>query len=78
MHADTSRPRRPDERNGKHYHFVSREEMEKGIENNSFVEYVFLDGHYFGTSISSICNIMNSGLTCILDLDPQVGTACVL
>ena len=69
---DTSRPQRPDERNGKHYHFVSREEMERGIESNSFVDYVFLDGHYFGTSINSICNVMNSGLTCILDLDPQV------
>ena len=52
--------------------------MERGIENNSFVEYVFLDGHYFGTSINSICNVMNSGLTCILDLDPQVLLTLVL
>lgn len=69
---DTTRPRRPDERNGKHYHFVSRDEMEKAIENNFFVEYVFLDGHYFGTSINSIRSVMNSGLTCLLDLEPQV------
>ena len=46
--------------------------MEKAIENNFFVEYVFLDGHYFGTSINSIRSVMNSGLTCLLDLEPQV------
>ena len=72
IYADTSRPRQPDERNGKHHHFVSREEMERRIENNSFVEYAFLNGHYFGTSIRSIRNVMNSGLTCLLNLDPQV------
>ena len=72
LFIDTSRPRRPNERNGKHYHFVSRDEMERAIENNLFVEYVYLNGHYFGTSVNSIRNVMNSGLTCLLDLDPQV------
>ena len=70
--SDTSRPRKPDERNGKHFHFVSRQEMERDIENYAFVEHYYCDGHYFGTSINSIRNVMNSGLTCLLDLDPQV------
>ena len=69
---DTSRTRRPDERNGKHFHFVSRQEMERDIENGIFVEHVYDSGHYFGTSTNSIRNVMNSGLTCLLDLDPQV------
>ena len=46
--------------------------MERDIENNLFVEYVYIDGHYFGTSVNSIHSVMRSGLTCLLDLDPQV------
>lgn len=70
--SDTSRPQNPDERDGKHFHFVSRQEMERDIENNIFVQHNYHDGHYFGTSVDSIRNVMNSGLTCLLDLDPQV------
>lgn len=70
--SDTSRPRKPDEQNGKHFHFVSRQEMERDIENCVFVEHYYDDGHYFGTSTNSIHNVMNSGRTCLLDLEPQV------
>ena len=38
---------------------------------NRFVEHGFLDGNYYGTSIDSIRNVINSGKT-LLTLLPQV------
>ena len=69
---DTSRPRKSNEQNGKDFHFVSRQKMERDIENYAFVEHFYHEGHYFGTSVDSIHNVMNSGRICLLHLDPQV------
>ena len=37
--VDTSRAPRPGERNGKEYHFVTRDEFEKLIAEGKFIEY---------------------------------------
>ena len=71
FYIDTSRCPRPNERNGQHFHFVSRQQMERDIWINRFVEHGFLDGNYYGTSIDSIHNVINSGKT-LLTLLPQV------
>ena len=46
--------------------------MERDIRTNRFVEHGFLDGNYYGTSIDSIRNVINSGKICLLTLLPQV------
>ena len=38
--SDTSRSRKPHEQDGRDYHFVPREEMERGIINHRYVNHV--------------------------------------
>lgn len=45
----TTRAIRNGEIDGKDYHFISVEEFEKKIKNNSFIEYVNVNGNYYGT-----------------------------
>lgn len=47
----TTRPRRPGERDGVDYHFLSREEFEDRIRRGEFLEYneVFRNGHLYGS-----------------------------
>jgi guanylate kinase len=46
----TSRSVRPGEKHGKDYYFVSRQEFEKMIQKNMFLEHVMYGSHYKGTS----------------------------
>ena len=44
----TSRPRRDGETD-EYYYFLSKEEFEKKIQNEEFLQYVSFNGHYYGT-----------------------------
>ena len=44
----TSRKKRPGEREGYNYHYVTKEEFLKLIEENKIVEYYFYSGNYYG------------------------------
>lgn len=46
----TSREKRPNEIDGVDYHFLSKEEFEKRINEDFFIEYVNYNGNYYGTS----------------------------
>ena len=73
LSADTTRGIRPGEVHGHDYYFVSREEFERDVENDRFLEYGELRGHYYGLAFSSIKKVMESGQVPVLDLHPQVG-----
>ncbi|MFH1291617.1 MAG: guanylate kinase [bacterium] len=45
----TSRPKRPGNRNGVDYHFISEKEFKKKISNDEFIEYNIYAGNYYGT-----------------------------
>ncbi|CAI9729189.1 Hypothetical predicted protein [Octopus vulgaris] len=62
----TTRLKKPHEVDGRDYHFVSRDEMEKGILLNRFVEYGEYKGNLYGSSIDSIKCVINSGKVCVL------------
>uniref|UniRef100_A0A5K3FVF7 Guanylate kinase n=1 Tax=Mesocestoides corti TaxID=53468 RepID=A0A5K3FVF7_MESCO len=47
--SHTSRKPRPGEVHGKHYNFVSLDEMIKDIEDGKFLEYAEFAGNYYGT-----------------------------
>lgn len=52
---DTTRPRRDNEVDGQDYHFVvSREQMEKDIQDNKFIEAGQFNDNLYGTSIQSV------------------------
>lgn len=53
--TDTTRPRRENEMDGQDYHFVgSREQMEKDIQDNKFIEAGQFNENLYGTSILSV------------------------
>jgi len=45
----TTRPPRPNEVDGKDYHFVTRQEFEKEVHNRRFLEWEEVYGHHYGT-----------------------------
>uniref|UniRef100_A0A8C2JVH8 Discs, large homolog 3 (Drosophila) n=1 Tax=Cyprinus carpio TaxID=7962 RepID=A0A8C2JVH8_CYPCA len=67
--SDTTRPRRENEMDGQDYHFVaSREQMEKDIQDNKFIEAGQFNENLYGTSILSVRAVAERGKHCILDV----------
>lgn len=71
--AVTSRQPRDNDRHGENYCFASREDMEKDIRESRYLEHGEYDGNLYGTKIHSIHQVVETGRTCILDVNPQVG-----
>uniref|UniRef100_A0A1I8GDG3 Calcium/calmodulin-dependent serine protein kinase/membrane-associated guanylate kinase n=1 Tax=Macrostomum lignano TaxID=282301 RepID=A0A1I8GDG3_9PLAT len=65
----TTRPQREGEQDGRDYHFVdSREQMERDIAEHLFIEAGQYNGNLYGTSVSSVRRVAQSGRHCILDV----------
>uniref|UniRef100_A0A8C3ICY7 Protein associated with LIN7 2, MAGUK p55 family member n=1 Tax=Chrysemys picta bellii TaxID=8478 RepID=A0A8C3ICY7_CHRPI len=67
----TSRKPRDDEKDGQAYRFVSRVEMEADIKAGRYLEHGEYEGNLYGTKIDSILEVVQTGRTCILDVNPQ-------
>jgi guanylate kinase len=67
----TSRPPRPEEMDGRDYHFVSREVFEQMLEDGEFLESAEVYGNYYGTSQKWIHEAMASGQDILLEIDSQ-------
>ncbi|KAM7175776.1 protein PALS2 isoform 3-T10 [Macrochelys suwanniensis] len=67
----TSRKPRDDEKDGQAYRFVSRTEMEGDIKAGRYLEHGEYEGNLYGTKIDSILEVVQTGRTCILDVNPQ-------
>ncbi|XP_067305189.1 MAGUK p55 subfamily member 6a isoform X2 [Pseudorasbora parva] len=67
----TSRRPRDDEKDAQSYCFVSREEMETDIKASRYLEHGEYDGNLYGTKMNSIHEVVRTGRTCILDVNPQ-------
>ena len=66
----TTRPPRKGETDGIEYHFINKDDFEKKIENNEFVEWEkFYNGTYYGTFRSDIEKLRNKGYFVLLDID---------
>lgn len=65
----TSRPKRPEEVNGRDYYFIPPSAFESDIVSNKFVEHGEFEGHCYGTALDSIRRVANSGKYCILNLN---------
>lgn len=53
------------------YHFVTKEKMQEGIDQEDFIENAEFSGNMYGTSKSSITDVQAQNLICILDVDIQ-------
>lgn len=67
--SHTTRPPRPGEVDGEHYHFVTKDQIQASIDNGEFIENSEVHGNIYGTSYSSVQSVMASGKICILDID---------
>ncbi len=65
----TTRPKRPGEKNGVEYYFVSETEFLNKIENREFVEWEKFYDYYYGTFKSTIEENINSGKSILLEID---------
>jgi guanylate kinase len=67
----TSRPPRPNEINGKDYHFISRKEFKDRIDQGEFVEWVENYGHLYGSSRNVMKEFIQDGRDLLLDIEPR-------
>ena len=69
--STTTREPRVGEKNGVDYYFVTKEEFEKDINNNGFLEYAKVHDNYYGTSLKPINDALVKGKLVIFDIDVQ-------
>ena len=65
----TTRERRPTERHGREYYFLSRDEFQRRIDAREFLEWVDYVGNRYGTLRSEIDRIRAAGRAPLLDLE---------
>ncbi|MCD6574842.1 guanylate kinase [Candidatus Aerophobetes bacterium] len=70
----TTRSPRKQEIEGVDYYFVSREDFEKLIKKNAFVEWAEVHGHLYGTSKKFLEENIKAGKDVILEVDVKGGT----
>lgn len=67
----TTRKPREGEVDGKDYFFVSREEFEKRIEDDKFLEYAEFVGNYYGTPVDEVNKQIELGNEVVLEIEVQ-------
>ncbi|MGD1975207.1 MAG: guanylate kinase [Desulfobacterales bacterium] len=67
----TTRLQRGEEQNGVDYHFISKNEFEKGISQGRWAEWAEVHGHYYGTCADDLDGELNAGRDILLDIDIQ-------
>ena len=66
----TTRPPREGEENGKDYYFLSKDEFNRKIENDEFLEWEeFYNGSRYGTLRSEVDKLIESGYFPLLDIE---------
>ncbi len=59
--SHTTRPPRPGERDGEHYHFVSLARFEVMIAEDAFLEHAQVFGNRYGTSHAAVLALLDAG-----------------
>ena len=67
----TTRQPRGSEEDGREYHFTSREEFMRMVEDGLFLEYAEVFGHLYGTARASLEEARIAGHDLLLDIDVQ-------
>ncbi|XP_042586918.1 MAGUK p55 subfamily member 4 isoform X2 [Cyprinus carpio] len=69
--SHTTRSQKMGEKNGREYHFVTKEVFAYMVVNHKFLEYGEHNGHMYGTSLDSFQDVLDSGKICVIDLEPH-------
>ncbi len=67
----TTRAPRPDEIDGYHYFFRTKEEVENMIQNNELLEFAEYSGNFYGTPRAAVEEQLNAGKNVILEIEVQ-------
>ena len=67
----TTRPPRPTERDGVHYHFVDDSEFDRMVERNEFIEWAPVFGYRYGTPAAPVKAALKAAKDIIFDVDWQ-------
>ena len=67
----TTRKPRQGEQDGKDYHFIAREEFERLVEADEFIEHASVFGNHYGTRRSVVEAALAAGRDLILEIDWQ-------
>lgn len=65
----TTRPRRPSERDGVHYHFWDPQLFEQEIQAGGFLEWAKVHGNFYGTLQNEVVPHRARGMGVLLDID---------
>jgi guanylate kinase len=69
--SHTTRPPRPGEVDGVHYHFVDERAFQELLEQNAFLEHARVFDHLYGTGREAVLRQLKMGNDVILDIDWQ-------
>lgn len=69
--SHTTRPPRPGEIDGHHYHFTDVDTFSQAIDEGQFLEHAQVFGNYYGTMEQSVRAQLAAGLDVILEIDWQ-------
>ncbi|WP_371929626.1 guanylate kinase [Phyllobacterium sp. 21LDTY02-6] len=67
----TTRPRRPSEIDGVHYHFITIREFERLRDSDELIEWAEVHGNFYGTPRQAAENALADGQDMLFDIDWQ-------
>ena len=67
----TTRGPREGEVDGRDYFFISRQEFERRVQNNEFLEHAEFAGNCYGTPRAYVEKLLDSGMNVVLEIDVQ-------
>lgn len=67
----TTRGPREGEVDGKDYFFISRQEFERRVKNNEFLEHAEFAGNCYGTPRAYVEKLLDNGMNVVLEIDVQ-------
>lgn len=69
--SHTTRPQRPNEVDGRDYHFVDRATFERMIAEDEFLEHASVFGNLYGTGRRQVAGALNDGRDLLVEIDWQ-------
>jgi guanylate kinase len=67
----TTRKQRPTERDGHDYFFVDKDEFQRMVDAQEFLEYANVFDNYYGTSRAQVVQLLERGQDVLLEIDWQ-------
>ena len=69
--SHTTRPKRPNEVDGRDYHFVDRERFRQMVRDEGFLEHAAVFDNFYGTSLGALQDAFGAGFDVVLEIDWQ-------